>query len=835
MCAVALALSVGLPAWGQVGTGGPDRITQAAAREIQRLALTELRMQPSPTPDDYLISYYTLRLAQHLTPDDVDLARKLAAAAWATGDGELLIDATRQLVRLDPTDTVAQLRLIIAGIARMQTVEQRLAAYERFLGPAGERLRPEVRSRLALDAALLLREQGDAPGFVRMLRRAIELDGSNKAAAQLALTFFTSEVDNPVGRFEMQLNVLYADPIDPQLHYSIARELLAQGAMSNGRRFFSHASQLFNAAGKLPPAFGNETIALRFQTEGPAMVRDALNAELKMMRENARLRREAAIERELPLDDFVDPAEVRLDAEWDKFRILAALALGDTETMESALTDLEKSVVYASRQLENEKTRPAGYTADQASSLIISMFIELQLFRLWCDSRRETVDIDIRALSERVPAAVPLLEPLQPWLLLRDGKYEEVVARVEQMQGGAGRVGEVARGMALEKLGRIDEAVTVLLESSRYSPLSAAAAWARHHALALDASAPLLTPLGRSLDSMAAAVPRYIDDMVYDPKTFMDLQVEAGQRSRDPTQPFYVTVRLRNLAPIPLGVGSDRPINSRLLLQPHRDNNYGFFYGELFPEVIEFNRRFRLDPRETIEARVPVDLGASGMILSLNSLNNHRVRWRVLQGFVIGALQSFRPGPLCLSVESGPIEVVRLPNHRLSAEQAAVLVQSGATEDLPSGVMLARAVLLAWPVRTEPRPQAGVELFVRALTARLDAGAPIERVYLLAAVPTSEMEVNLMGFDQAASAITGDSRFRARPHAAVIESLVLLTRVTDPSSPLLERALEAPWPEVAQLAALIKTRLEQSRPCVARARDVQSLFPSALKAPAGGR
>ncbi|KAA0215614.1 MAG: hypothetical protein DYG94_08440 [Leptolyngbya sp. PLA3] len=829
-------MSVVLPAAAaQTSGAGPDAVTQAAAREIQRLALAELRMQPSPTPDDYLISYYTLRLAQQLTPDDADLSRKVAAAAWATGDSDLLIDATRQVVRLDPDDTVAQLRLIISGIARQQTVEQRLAAYERFLGPAGERLRPEVRSRLALDAALLLRERGDAQGFVRMLRQAIDLDGSNKSAVQLALTYFTSEVDDPVGRFEMQLNVLYADPIDPQVHYSIARELLAQGAMTSGRRFFSHASQLFNLGGKLPPSFGTETLSLRFQTEGPAIVRDALNAELSVMRSNAQLRRQAAIERDLPLDDFVDPAEVRLDVELDKMRILAALALGDTETVEAALTDLEKSVVYASMQLESEKTRPAGYTADQASSLIISMFIELQLYRLWCDSRRETVDADIAAMTAKAPGVARLLEPLDPWLRLRDGEYEQAIARVDQMQGGPGRVGEIARGLALEKLGRTKEAVQVLLESTRYAPLSAAAAWARHHALALDPSSTPMTALGRSLDSMAAAVPRYIDDMVYDPKTFMDLQVDAGPRSRDPMQPFYVTVRLRNLAPIPLGVGSDRPINSRLLLQPHRDNNVGFFFGELFPEVVELNRRFRLDPRETIEARIPVDLGASGVILSLNSLNNHRIRWRVLQGFVIGALQSFRPGPLCLSVESSPVEIVRLPQHRLTAEQASVLIQSGSPEELLGGVMLARAIMLAWPVRTAERPQAGIELFARALTTRLESALPAERAYLLAAVPPSEMEVNLMEFDHAAQAMLEDSNFRARPHAAVVESLVLLTRVTDPGSPLLAQAINAPWPEVAQLAGLIKTRLEEARPCVARATDVRAMFPPALKASEGGR
>ena len=54
---------------------------------------------------------------------------------------------------LDPSDTVAQLRLISARIGQFQTAEERLAAYERFTGPEGKGLDPAIRSRLALDAA----------------------------------------------------------------------------------------------------------------------------------------------------------------------------------------------------------------------------------------------------------------------------------------------------------------------------------------------------------------------------------------------------------------------------------------------------------------------------------------------------------------------------------------------------------------------------------------------------------------------------------------------------------------------------------------------------------
>src|SRR5262245_39862630 len=150
------------------------------ASQLERLALLDLRAVESPSAGDFAITEAILAIAQELAPGDTQIVRRRIEAAWNAGDNDALLDATRRIVELDPDDTVAQLRLITAKIGQVQVAQERLRLYEAFLGPKGEALDPSIRSRLALDAALLQRERGDEPGFVEKLKLAARLDSTNK-------------------------------------------------------------------------------------------------------------------------------------------------------------------------------------------------------------------------------------------------------------------------------------------------------------------------------------------------------------------------------------------------------------------------------------------------------------------------------------------------------------------------------------------------------------------------------------------------------------------------------------------------------------------------------
>src|SRR5690606_22072900 len=125
--------------------------------------------------------------------------RRLLLEAWyAAGDEAKVIEVTREIIRLDPSDTVAQLRLISDRISRYQSVEERQTAFDRLLGESGGAIDPSVRSRLALDDALLARELGDEQRFVERLSMATQLDSSNKPAAVLAATYALERLTDPI-------------------------------------------------------------------------------------------------------------------------------------------------------------------------------------------------------------------------------------------------------------------------------------------------------------------------------------------------------------------------------------------------------------------------------------------------------------------------------------------------------------------------------------------------------------------------------------------------------------------------------------------------------------
>jgi hypothetical protein len=107
------------------------------ARELRRLALLELRAMDTPAGDDYLCTEFLLSLAAKCRADDVEQLRRRVEAAFNAGDSAKVEALSRQLLTMDPGDTRTQLRLIAAKLTAMQTVEARLAAIDRLLGPDG--------------------------------------------------------------------------------------------------------------------------------------------------------------------------------------------------------------------------------------------------------------------------------------------------------------------------------------------------------------------------------------------------------------------------------------------------------------------------------------------------------------------------------------------------------------------------------------------------------------------------------------------------------------------------------------------------------------------------
>ncbi|MDP1660630.1 MAG: hypothetical protein Q8L55_01835, partial [Phycisphaerales bacterium] len=217
-----------------------------AAQQLARAALMDFRALPKQDagPADARYMATLLRDAVSLDESNAFILRFAIDAAAQAGDQQAVLALTRALVGIEPDDTSTQLQLIRARVGLAQNAEERLALLENFLGPRGEQIDPSVRSRLAVDAALLQKETGDARGFVESLTAATTLDGSNTGAAALALDFYSSRVKDAQGRFELLANTLLASPLDAGMHGTLARELAIAGATDQAIRFYDNAFAL---------------------------------------------------------------------------------------------------------------------------------------------------------------------------------------------------------------------------------------------------------------------------------------------------------------------------------------------------------------------------------------------------------------------------------------------------------------------------------------------------------------------------------------------------------------------------------------------------------------
>lgn len=800
---VALAL-IGLSpevACGQVGTapaaavGVPETPAQArsvAAFEAQRAVVLDLRVLTSPKPADYLVAARAMELLDAFEGPDAERLRRASAAAWAAGRADLVESATRKLVALDPADTVAQLRLISGSITRLQTVEERLAAYERYLGERGRALDASVRSRLAMDAALLFREQGDTGAFAERLAQAAALDPTNKDAAALIAQFYAQASGDRTAQIELLVNLLYADPNDPHVHSTIARMLAEEGAYLPARRFFQNSTAILKRS---PGTTQSESGAflLDWLVDGPESVMKVLEADLRAARDQADINLKRAEERDLPTETLTRPDDIRLPFDLDVSRALAASAVGDEKVVRAAMTDLSASI----RQTFAEFNRAKGQ--GQRLDLLLGQFTRLQLLRGVTGVDIDQVPLDVEQFVKNNPNLSTLFAPLRLWELLWTQGPEAALESADLY--GQLAATDLARAAALEKLGRTDEALPFYVRVARAQIGDPVGAWAATRARALGGPDVMLTDAGRRMEAFVSRVPSWLDRIAREPSSSLYLAVREDATSSPARRRLQIQVQ--NLAPIPLGFGSDRTISSRFLLSPALDEGVAGFAGRPQPEVVELDRRLRLMPRERLTVVVDADLGYTGHLLARQAHLSVRERWRVLQDFVLNTRdQTVAVGPGGLPAEGAASLRLGMPEARGTPEELAALVAQIDVARLPRALAAVRAGLLGY--RGDDNAALASAL-APALIERFRSASDVEQMLIISCVPHAQQVPGLAALDRLILDRVGTNEL-APPVAAI----ALITRATDPDDPALSAAAESDDAALRDIAQGLRTRVSSS-------------------------
>lgn len=809
------------------------------AASIARIAMVNLRMVVEPIEADYVIADQLLGIAREIDPESHDLIRQQMQAAFLSGNESKALDLSSQALRLDPADSVIQLRRITAAIGRNnQTIEDRIKVIDQFL--ADRRIDDAIKSRLSLDAALLVRERGDERGFLERLSRATSLDSSNKAAAYLAATYVLDRLEDPQARVDARINLLMADPADPQVQMDLARELAFHGAFVSAQRFHNNALAILAASDIAPsvdPTFERE--ALRWQVEGPGAVVATMDEVLRTLQ----ARQAAAIDdrkrRNIPFDDITPPEDVRLTPELARIGLIAAYAFGDQAAFEGARQRLVGDLVKRLEKLANPLTAEGlDDKQRQEVGLDIAMFLQTTRIAVGLDPDSVQRDIDSSpALAEKFPDRV---NQLRTWVKLRKGEQDPKLLEEALAEFAAwpdpNPFMEFGHGNALEKLGRTAEAIQQYRRAASMFPLDIYGAWARTRAVKLGD--PKDTELGTAIDRrVARQVPDWVDRMVARPQDFINVTASAVSGGETVVDPIVLRLTVRNLSPIPLSIGPDATISSSFLLAPRAEMRQDGLDGRVVPEVIELDRRLRLMPREELVVDVRPDLAQTGWTLEALCTRSVRMRFRVIQAFQPDMQRGgFRTRALGQIVETGPLTRRPLPEAALGAERFPKAIA-----DAPANTLFRLAASIRGTILLPvfggpglvgpgvPADQPGLSAaelgpIAASLVERYPGLEPAHRAHLAALIPPARLAPGLEAFDEAV-------RADADP---VVTAIALVTRVTEPDDAMLKAGLESSDERIRTICTALLPVLQRQDTTYARidAATLSARVQAATPAPA---
>ncbi len=818
MAAVLAALAGGgvgvAHAQGPVAAGprAPEGQTleQYAANAVLRLALLDLRSLEERSPSDFAVTSGLLRVAQGFAPRSADIARRRTEAAYLSGDEDELLAATEQVVRLDPTDSVSLLRVLTRRIAKMQTSEERLAAYDRAV--ASDRLDAAVRSRMALDAALLLKERGDEAGYVARLKQACQLDSTNKDAALLAFTYYSERSADPMGRLELLGNLLMADPLDARVLGQVRDELASAGAFKGADRMHQVAAGVYRAAGvrdTLPLEV--TALVLHWRNNGARGTLDSINQSLEEQRQNVdRLSRQqggAFIQR---------PEDVRIAEPFEEVRLASALALGRGADVLASVNDMTRTLSARLEVLRDRMRRPEGVTEEQAQGMIRETAQRQVLWQCLAVAMMPPADASLAEQVVRTPVSPDAASPLvEAWVGLRDGRLEKVAEGLDA--AGDSLWTDLGRAVLAEKTVSDGEAARAFRAVGKRAPLTALGAMSAdiEHAMAVkDGGGRPSEEDPARFEAWAKTIPAWVDTMAARPHGFQAVRAEPVTLRASATEPVGVRVRVRNLCQVPLGLGAGRTINTRLLFLPSIIGNRNIPANMLDPEVIEVDRRLRLMPNEEMECIVSPEVGIVGYALEQTSYFPSRVRWRVVQGFEASAGGAVRPGLGCVESQIDPgVLHEAVPEVRLGSAELERRMSAAGEARLPELLVAARIKLLLGQ-------DAGNDRLIDAIVRRFPGWSVEAKVTALASLPSSRLVRGMAGLDAAA----------ARESDVRVLSVAAVTRSQGPNDPILTAAEATGDAVLVKLVAGVRERYARNLPPADPGARVKPEVPEAAPA-----
>lgn len=771
-----------------------------------------LRNGPPPLPEDFAAVASALTMLQRLEPDNESLMRLRHAAWFAAEEFDEAARVNREVLRIRPDDQVAQLQLLTHRISKLEDADARLAMYNRLLSSAGEGLSNPVRSRLALDAALLEREQGDDTAFLERLTLATALDVTNKEAAALYATVVLDRTSDPRERVDILLNVILADPFDAAAHLNLSQELMRRGAYSSAFRYFQlyEAINRFEDLDRTPEEVFDQALLL-WHVFGPAQALQLINSAQRADQIKIDERREELI------DEGVDVGDSRplalLPTRLETMRLALFTVQGETTLAESSLVILERLFLEDSRAFLDPARAPRGMTVQEREQRVRELELPLIAAKLWSGLRVEEA---MQTLRERYLDAEggPFINQraIDRFEGLAAAHRGEATRAFELLEPLADRDPLARLGMAIasERAGELDQALFHYARLALDYPRTLFAAAART-TIELIRGRPLVPDQQTAeLDKYANEIAPWLRRVISNPYNAQDLKIEHTLLDPHPLERTEVVIRLRNVSRWPLALGPESPISSRFVLAPVGTVEGRDATALMIPEVLELHQRLRLEPDETLEVRAWPTSGWTGTFLQFYAIKGLTLRWRLIQGFRLDENRIIQPGAFAASARTAVMRPKPLGDPPSDDDIIRLLAETQGTEFLEAFLLAHATIVDAFSRPDDARKDEVLQVIGPAFSQRLPTLDEFARAWVLAKLHRGPF-------------------FRREAHEVFVQDLgddpsrwVLLVRTmvhaNDPSDPAFSLAIASGDEDLERAARARRAALQQRR--TAEAEDI---------------
>lgn len=611
-CLAAFVVLAGMSSSGPAAAGDEDifhRARTAASSLADQLVIRArllLKTQGQIVDHQYRRARVLLDLAMDLAPNDPYIMRVRLDLAKLAGPPEKQLEALRQYLKLVKDEDAPQLEYVSLLVEEEDRIDDRVRRVEQILaGQFAERLSDALRSRLASYCAAGAREVGDMKRFRQHLTTALHLDQTNAEAAIMMYEDVSAGPPDVMSRGAALLWMMRAQPMAVEPRRALGELLLGQAAFASSAEQF-RGVQL--AAGmRLDDQFYHDwAIGLASRgDEGGAY------GALRVLGQYGPVRHGAA---DVPAEEEekqAAPAESPSDEEEQAVetpRLPLDLELIQLAVMQSESrmpVQLDASYRRIIRTL-NEMYGDEG-TAE----------IDKALLTAWL-GRQELSDEVINELEVEYGTDNLAIQRMHGWLEWHAGNVESARGIFRTVVGANPADAYAMYGLA-ETYSHDPSSplrITYLNEVVTRWPGTLPAMLAARDLHALDIETPI-RPAGIRLQNLLEEMP--LDLRLPDPyqRGWTGIHLEIPQKRYGLFDPIYATLYLRNTSDIPLAIGGEGAMPSRVFVIISVRIT-GRYMGTMPAIVVDLKRRLTLQPGEEMEVPVRLDHSTFGRVLRSN-------------------------------------------------------------------------------------------------------------------------------------------------------------------------------------------------------------------------